>query len=604
MTALENHAERLPEVIAEALRDKGYNSLTPVQEEVIAVEDHERDLLVSAQTGSGKTVAFGLAMAASLLGDAKRLKPVWRPLALIVAPTRELALQVNEELKWLYGKAGGTTATCVGGMDPRRERRVLEQGAHIVVGTPGRLRDHIERKALDTSNLRVVVLDEADEMLDMGFRDDLEFILDSTPEERRTLLFSATMPKPILSLTTRFQNNALRISTITEREQHRDIEYHALTVAPSDRENAIINLLRYHESPSTIVFCSTRETVKHFASRLSNRGFSVVALSGELSQSERNHALQAMRDGRARVCIATDVAARGIDLPNLDLVVHADIPNNSETLLHRSGRTGRAGRKGICAIVIPVNKRRSAERLMRFAKINPDWRTPPTIEEITERDRERLLNDAIFTMPASEDHAELIKELMERYSPEALATALLALRMEKLPSPEELAPVRERAPEGERRERKKSDFSDGIWYKLNTGRKHKADPKWLLPIICKAGDVTRNDIGAIHIQDTETFFEVSGQSSAVFWETVQEQGTGEKSLHINFVGDMPDIKPSSRPRGGPRGDRDGKPFNKSRNFGGRGKGGDREGGKFHRKGGKPGGGKGKPGGKSYKRKKD
>ena len=548
---------RLPLVMAEALKDKGYDRLTPIQEEVIALncsgddDSSGRDLLVSAQTGSGKTVAFGLAMAQDLLGSAKRLKPVWRPLALIIAPTRELALQVNEELKWLYAKSGGTTTTCVGGMDPRRERRALEQGAHIVVGTPGRLRDHIERKALDTSALRVVVLDEADEMLDMGFRDDLEFILDATPQSRRTLLFSATLPKPILSLTKKFQNDALRLSTLKAREQHGDIAYHALNVAPNDRENAIINLLRYHESPATIVFCATRETVRHFASRLSNRGFSVVALSGELSQNERNQALQAMRTGRARICIATDVAARGLDLPNLDLVVQADIPNNAETLLHRSGRTGRAGRKGICALIVPVNKRRATERLLRVAKITADWQSPPSIDDITARDRQRLLDDPLFTTAAQDDTPELAHELVARYSPEILATALIAQRMDRLPAPEDLTPVRDHASSHtpKREPRKKSDFADGVWFKLNAGRKHRADPKWLLPIICKAGEVSREDIGTIQIQDSESFFEVAADAADLFHDTVKIRGTGEKSLHINFVGAQPNLKPL---RGKPR----------------------------------------------------
>ena len=568
---------RLPAVMAEALTDKGYDSLTPIQEEVIALnrpgddDSSGRDLLVSAQTGSGKTVAFGLAMAQDLLGSAKRLKPVWRPLALIIAPTRELALQVNEELKWLYAKAGGTTATCVGGMDPRRERRALEQGAHIVVGTPGRLRDHIERKALDPSALRVVVLDEADEMLDMGFRDDLEFILGATPQSRRTLLFSATLPKPILSLTKKFQNDALRLSTLKAREQHGDIAYHALNVAPNDRENAIINLIRYHESPGTIVFCATRETVRHFSSRLSNRGFSVVALSGELSQSERNQALQAMRTGRARICIATDVAARGLDLPNLDLVVQADIPNNAETLLHRSGRTGRAGRKGICALIVPVNKRRATERLLRVAKITADWQSPPNIDDITARDRRRLLDDPLFTAAAQDDTPELAHELVARYSPEILATALIAQRMARLPAPEELTPIRDHAPRKE--PRKKPDFADGVWFKLNTGRKHQADPKWLLPIICKAGEVSREDIGTIQIQDNESFFEVAADAADMFHDTVKVRGTGEKSLHINFVGAQPTLKPlRTKPRkgggfkkphrknnGAPRGKRDSRP---------------------------------------------
>src|SRR5690606_5328262 len=260
-----------------ALSKRGYAALTPVQVAVLAPEAENADLLVSAQTGSGKTVAFGLAMAQTLLTVNGTIEAAGAPLALVVAPTRELALQVAGELSWLYGEAGARIVTSVGGMDPRKERRALDQGAHIVVGTPGRLRDHIERGGLDLSAIRVAVLDEADEMLDLGFREDLEFILDAAPSERRTLLFSATVPKPIVALARRFQRDALRISTVEEREPHGDIEYRALAVAPNERENAIINVLRFHEAQNAIVFCSTREAVKHLAARLANRGFQAVA---------------------------------------------------------------------------------------------------------------------------------------------------------------------------------------------------------------------------------------------------------------------------------------------------------------------------------------
>ncbi|MFB0990807.1 MAG: DEAD/DEAH box helicase, partial [Rhodospirillales bacterium] len=352
--------EGVAPALSQALDKRGYTELTPVQLAVLTPELRDVDALVSAQTGSGNTVAFGLSRAPTLLGSDEKFGRGGRAMALVVAPTRELALQVKRELEWLFELTGAKIASCVGGMDMRTERRALQQGVHIVVGTPGRLRDHIERGSLELTKIKAVVLDEADEMLDLGFRDDLEYILGASPSSRRTLMFSATVPRSIASLAKRYQRDAIRVETTSEREQHIDIDYQSLTVAPNDRENAIINLLRFHEAKNTLVFCATRATVNHMTSRLNNRGFSVVALSGELSQNERTHALQAMRDGRARVCVATDVAARGIDLPNLDLVIHADIPRNSEALLHRSGRTGRAGRKGVSALIVPHNARRKA----------------------------------------------------------------------------------------------------------------------------------------------------------------------------------------------------------------------------------------------------
>ncbi|WP_068083835.1 DEAD/DEAH box helicase [Polycladidibacter stylochi] len=530
--------EGVAPTLTAALEKRGYSTLTAVQESVLAEELQGQDLLVSAQTGSGKTVAFGLAIAPELLPDGSKISQNREPLALAVAPTRELALQVSRELEWLYGEAGARIATCVGGMDMRRERRNLQHGANIVVGTPGRLRDHIERGSLDMSSLRTVVLDEADEMLDLGFREDLEFILGAAPSERRTLLFSATVPPQIESLAKKFQRDAKRISTIAAREQHQDISYKVLQVAPNDRENAIINVLRYHEAQNTIIFCGTRETVKHLSARLGNRGFSVVSLSGELTQAERNNALQAMRNGRARICVATDVAARGIDLPNLDLVVHADLPTNGETLLHRSGRTGRAGRKGVCALIVPYTRKRTASRLLHFAKVKAEWESAPTADAILERDHKRMLEALSESAPVGEDEAKAVAELLEAYSPEQLAAAYLRQMQATLPAPEELLEKVEGGEPRERRERK--DFEGGVWFRLNVGRKHNAEPRWLLPMICRAGHITKKDIGAIRIFDADSRFELAPQHADKFLEAVKENGTGEKSITITRIEGNPE----------------------------------------------------------------
>ena len=353
--------------LAKALADRGYETLTPVQLAVIEPQTAGRDLMVSARTGSGKTVAYGLAMADSLLAVDGSLAPAAAPSALVIAPTRELAMQVQRELQWLY--AGAEVVSCVGGMDPRAERRALERGCQIVVGTPGRLRDHLERGQLHLGELACVILDEADEMLDLGFREELEEILDATPKDRRTLLFSATLPKPIVALASTYQKNALRLVIGGGETAHSDIDYRAVRIAPSEIELATVNVLRYFESGAAIVFCSTREAVRKLHANLVERGFNVVALSGELTPNERTHALQALRDRRARVCVATDVAARGIDIPDLDLVIHADLPTNRETLQHRSGRTGRAGRKGISQLLVPTPRRRLAERLEHLLRL-------------------------------------------------------------------------------------------------------------------------------------------------------------------------------------------------------------------------------------------
>jgi ATP-dependent RNA helicase DeaD len=513
---------QLPPVLAQALDVRGFETLTPVQSAVIAPDAEGRDLIVSAKTGSGKTVAFGLAMAGQLI-EGDRAPWARTPLALIIAPTRELALQVSRELEWLYAGAGARVVTCVGGMDPFKERRALAGGAHIVVGTPGRLRDHLERGALDLSELRVAVLDEADEMLDMGFREELEEILDATPTERRTLLFSATMPRPIVALAKRYQKDALRIETLGDDKGHGDIAYQAVAVSPTDIEHAVVNLLRLHEAETAILFCATREAVRRLHASLIERGFHAVALSGEHSQNERNQALQALRDQRARVCVATDVAARGIDLPSVSLVIHVELPRDAEALQHRSGRTGRAGRKGTAVLIVPYPRRRRVDAMLRGARIAAEWISAPTPDEIRTRDRDRLMEKLREPVEADEEDRELARQLAAELAPEAIAIALVQALRTDLPAPEDLAEQSERS---DRDAGPRPGFENSAWFRINVGRQHKADPRWLLPLICRHGHVNRTEIGAIRIAAAETYFEVAERAAPAFLKTVKKIPAG------------------------------------------------------------------------------
>jgi ATP-dependent RNA helicase DeaD len=541
----------IPPALQRALAERAYLDLTPVQTAVLQPEAEGRDLLVSAQTGSGKTVAYGLAFAATLLGEDETLPRAAAPLALVVAPTRELAMQVHGELSWLYQQAGARVVSCVGGMDPRRERLALNDGCHIVVGTPGRLRDHLERGQLDVTALRVVVLDEADEMLDLGFREDLQFILEATPETRRTLLFSATIAREIASLARDYQRNALRIDTLARNQPHADIEYRCFRAAPNEIEHAVVNVLRFFEARGTLVFCATRDAVRHLHARLVERGFDAVTLSGELSQNERTNALQALRDGRARVCIATDVAARGLDLPDLDLVVHAELPTNKEMLLHRSGRTGRAGRKGVCALVVPFTKRRRAEQLLDSANIKAVWSDPPSADEIRARDQERLMADPVLAEKPAEEDLALARLLLASHSAEEIAAALIRMHRARLPAPEELFAGRgasEPAPSGTPRQGptpfdKRIAMSDGVWFRAGIGRRNNADPKWLVPLICRLGHITKKEIGLIRIFDHETKFEITLDAATRFAATVAASGDTEFGISPTSA------EPSARKRG-------------------------------------------------------
>jgi ATP-dependent RNA helicase DeaD len=550
--------------LARALAERNYDRLTPVQTAVLADAASGRDLLVSAQTGSGKTVAYGLAIAKNLLGDAERFERAAAPLALIVAPTRELALQVHRELAWLYQHADARVVSCVGGMDPRREQRELAAGAHIVVGTPGRLCDHLRRNRLDVSELKAIVLDEADEMLDLGFREDMEFILSTTPETRRTLLFSATLPRGIVALAKEYQQQAFRVEVAGDEGGHADIDYRAIRIAAGDVEHAVVNVLRFFESPSALVFCNTRETVRHLQATLLERGFSVVALSGELTQNERTQALQALRDGRARVCVATDVAARGIDLPNLDLVIHADIPNDPEVMQHRSGRTGRAGRKGVSVLLVPPVRKRRAEVLLNLAGIDVTWSTAPQPDEIRKLDHERMLKDALFSEETTSDDLMLAQALLAERSPEDIAAALARLYRARLPSPEDIMDPGQssgrsredrgrerdsRPPRGEDRSAgprpKKGKSSPrhtmgegSVWFRASIGAKKNAEARWLLPMICRRGGIDKHDIGSIRIMDTTTEFEISERAAESFAVKIRRPDK-EDNIRIEPLGAAP-----------------------------------------------------------------
>lgn len=541
--------------LARALAERNYNESTPVQAAVLADDAVGRDLLVSAQTGSGKTVAYGLAIADNLLEGAEKLPKAGSPLALIVAPTRELALQVHGELTWLYQYAGARVVSCVGGMDPRKEQRELAAGAHIVVGTPGRLCDHLRRNRLDISELKAVVLDEADEMLDMGFREDMEFILKTTPATRRTLLFSATLPRGIANLAKQYQQQAFRVEVAGTEGGHSDIEYRAIRISPNDVEHAVVNVLRYFESPSSIVFCNTRNAVNHLQTVLLERGFSVVALSGELSQNERTHALQALRDGRARVCVATDVAARGIDLPNLGLVIHSDLPNDPEVMQHRSGRTGRAGRKGVSVLLVPPSRRRRAEMLLNLAGTDAVWGSAPTVEEIRVLDQQRMLQDTLFTEESTEDDLTLARAMLAERSAEEIAAALARLYRSRLPSPEDVQDPgtyrgREDRPGSRRRDeegapvrktpKKSEPMGEGAkWFRVAIGRQKNAEARWLLPMICRRGGIEKADIGAIKIYDGNSEFEISGAAAEKF-ATMIKRPDKEDNIHIEPLANGPE----------------------------------------------------------------
>jgi ATP-dependent RNA helicase DeaD len=522
----------IPRPLAEAIAARGYETATEVQVAVLAERCQGRDLLVSSQTGSGKTLAFGVLLAQALGSEtpvAGPGKPARKPASLVVAPTRELANQVRAELAWLLAKTGLAVAAFTGGSDIRRDLKNLRRGADIVVGTPGRLVDLLQREALVLDEARVVVLDEADEMLDMGFREDLETLLGAAAARERTHMFSATLPRPILGLAARYQQQAVRVDVHGPGAggAHPDIEHVAHVVAFDDRMAAVVNVLRMHADDKAIVFGTTREGVADLHQALARRGFRAVLISGDRAQAERDRAIAALKSGEAQVLVATNVAARGLDLPEVDLVLHADLPLNADSLTHRSGRTGRAGRKGKSVIIADPAERRKAERLLAIAKASFAWTPAPTAEAIAEAARRRLETELLSAgLPADAEEARgLARRLTKDRKKEELLELLLARELARCPIGEPLALIDPkllaRAPRHEPRDlpprRKREDFErNAVVFRINLGADRKAEPSWLLPLICRRGGVTRNEVGAIRIGPSSSEFQIAGDAARDF----------------------------------------------------------------------------------------
>ncbi len=525
----------IPAPLADAIAARGYETATPVQVAVLEERCQDHDLLVSSQTGSGKTLAFGVLLAQALLDEAPspgrpaQGKQPRNPSGLIIAPTRELAEQVRAELGWLFTKTPFQVASFTGGSEVRGNLKLLHRGVDLVVGTPGRLVDLLTRGALSLAGVRVAVLDEADEMLDMGFREDLETLLGAATSRLRTHMFSATLPRPILGLAARYQTAAVRVDAREEGAggAHTDIEYAAHVVAFDDRLAAVVNVLRMQAGEKAIVFGTTREGVAELHQALVRHGFRAVVLSGDRAQSERNRAITALKENEAQVLVATNVAARGLDLPEVDLVVHADLPLNADSLTHRSGRTGRAGRKGRSVVIADPAERRKAERLLSTAGATFTWSPAPSAEAIAEASRRRLEQELLAAaLPDDAEEARgLARRLLKEHKKEELLEVLLARELARCPRGEALKPLDPkylaRAPRGEMPDlpprRKHEDFErDAVIFRVNLGAADKAEPGWLLPLICRRGGVTRNEVGAIRVGPGFSEFQIAGEAARDF----------------------------------------------------------------------------------------
>lgn len=509
--------------IMRALDEMGFEEPTPIQTASIPLLLQGRDLVGQAQTGTGKTAAYGIPVLQRLLPDIRR------PQALVLAPTRELALQVADEMAKLGKYIRVRNLAICGGLPIERQIKALRAGVEVVVGTPGRIMDHLERKTLKLDQIRTLVLDEADEMLDMGFLDDIETIMSYLPEERQTICFSAVIPDPISRITKRYMKSPEWISIARKELTAATIEQAYFEIRERDKVNALTRIIDHEAISRCIIFCRTKRGCEELASSLQSRGYLAEAIHGDLSQSQRNRALSRFREGQVELLIATDVAARGLDVENVTHVINYDIAHSPEYHVHRVGRTGRAGREGTAFTLIHPREYRQLRIIERATKSKIRLRKVPTAADVAERALDMVGEkiDALVSSGAGggAKYIELAMRLLEEHEPERLVAALVSVMAEPrgqgsaVSSSYSLSSLDDDGPRERRHVR--SSGADGFadtgaepgYTRLfvNIGARQRVTPADVVRTIAREADIPGSLIGAIDIHDDFTFVEVPAE---------------------------------------------------------------------------------------------
>lgn len=425
----------LDERILRAVEEMGFEQMTPIQAQAIPVLLKGRDVIGQAQTGTGKTAAFGIPVIQNTDPDNNNLQ------ALILCPTRELAIQAAREIRGFAKFMHGIKVLPVyGGQDISKQIRSLKGGVQIVVGTPGRVMDHIRRHTLKLKNLKMLVLDEADEMLDMGFRDDIETILGNIDTEHQTALFSATMPKEIMDITSRYQKDAVVVKVVKKELTIPLVRQYYYEVRNRDKEEVICRLLDYYNPKRSLIFCNTKKMVDELADNLKGRGYFAEGLHGDLNQYQRDKVMAAFRKGNTEILIATDVAARGIDVDGVEAVFNYDVPQDIEYYVHRIGRTGRAGRKGRAFTLVVGKEIFKLREIERTCKTKIKNRLIPTVSDITESKSTAIVNQVLDTMRTKDIKKceAVIEKLLNEEDCTAIEIAAAFLRRELGDEPENI----------------------------------------------------------------------------------------------------------------------------------------------------------------------
>lgn len=508
--------------IVRAVTDMGFEETTPIQAEAVPVILSGRDVIGQAQTGTGKTAAFGIPMLERIDPDNKHVQ------AVVLCPTRELAIQVADEIRNLAKYMHGIKVLPIyGGQDIVKQIRSLKSGVQIVVGTPGRVMDHIRRKTVKFNQVQMLVLDEADEMLNMGFREDIETILRDFPSERQTVLFSATMPEPIKKIARDYQKDAQLIKVIRKELTVHNIEQYYFDVSPKSKEEVLSRLLDIYNPNLSIVFCNTKKGVDELTSALKNRGYFAEGLHGDLKQQQRDRVMDSFRQGRVDILVATDVAARGIDVDDVDIVFNYDLPQDDEYYVHRIGRTGRAGKGGVAFTFVSGREVYKLKEIQRYCKTKISAKKVPSMNDVANTKIEKMFEKAGQVIE-NEDLSAMLG-LIEahlndtEYTAMDMAAALLKMAVGNL----------EIVEEPDYGEFGNTGARDGmVRLFINIGKNQKVRPGDILGAIAGESKIPGKVVGTIDMYDKYTFVEVPYEHAKDVLNAMKKAKIKGKSISI------------------------------------------------------------------------
>ena len=487
--------------ILRGIKDMGFEEASPIQAQAIPVVLEGRDMIGQAQTGTGKTAAFGLPLLQKVDPKVKKLQ------AIVLLPTRELAIQVADEIRNLSRYMHGIKVLPIyGGQDIVKQIRSLKSGTQIVIGTPGRVMDHMRRKTMKLDFVHTVVLDEADEMLNMGFREDIEFVLSGVPEERQTVLFSATMPKPIMEITKKFQNNAKVIKVTKKELTVPNIEQYYYDVKPKKKEEVLSRLLDIYSPRLSVVFCNTKKQVDLLVNALLGRGYFAAGLHGDMKQEQRDRVMQGFRTGKTEILVATDVAARGIDVDEVEAVFNYDLPQDDEYYVHRIGRTGRAGREGRAFSFVSGKEVYKLKEIQRYCKTKIYAQKVPSLNDVANTKMENILDD-VERVIEQEDLDMMINAIEERVNNSEFTAMDMAAAFLKI-----CCGMTEDNKNTEENDWEFGDTGAGedgmVRLFINIGKKQRVRPGDILGAIAGESGMDGKLIGTIDMYDKYTFVEV------------------------------------------------------------------------------------------------